>query len=375
MASLGRFDVVLPPEERYGPEGGAVATVAYRVTEQLAARGAHVRVIGPAVSGTSYAAGEAVQTRFGRREPVADAWRAARRRLRRSAGDPHDRYRDEVADVVGDAPVIVHNDAVLAARLAELGHDVTLWLHNLLTGRDGEALARGPAGMRMIAVSGYVRTWTAERHGVDPRRITVVHNGVDVDAFHPDPRWQPGPVLRVVAHGRIDPNKGQLLAARAVARLRAEGVPVALTIVGAPQTFGMPPDVVGAYLADLTAAARQAGAQLTGRIPPAQVPDALRRADAAAILPTVPDPFMLAGLEAMASGCAVVAVPLGGVDEVVGDAVLRVGPEADEVAEALRRLATDPALLRERREAARRRALGFTWERAVDTLLSTWATR
>src|SRR5262249_1743185 len=64
--------------------------------------------------------------------------------------------------------------------------------------------------------------------------------------------------------------------------------------------------------------------------------------------------FGLTVLEAMASGCAVIAAAVTSIPEVAADAAL--------LADALARLLDDPAARASLSERARRRAAGFTWE-------------
>jgi glycosyltransferase involved in cell wall biosynthesis len=364
-----RVDNVLPAEERFSAAGGAIATVSRHLVSGLRARGVEVRMVSPWFAGPPAADLPYARLRYGRPRSLARkvVGRAART-LTRRGDDPYAGYRREVP-IVADAPVVVvHNDPVLATQLAATGRYVVLWLHNLIVGDDGAALAALPAPVVLVAVSGYVADWTARTHGLPRDRITVVHNGVDPQAFTPDPpvpgRTE-GPV-RVVCHARIDPNKGQVLAARAVALLRARGLPVELTVVGSLQTFGMDDTALTTYRAELEAALAAADATVTGRVAPADIPALLQGFPVALALPTVPDPCPLAPLEAMAAGCALVAVPLGGLAELVGDAALLVDPEPAAVAEALAGLVADRDALRDRRVACREQALRCSWDAAVD---------
>lgn len=365
------IDLVLPAEERFSPErGGAIATVNREVALALARLGVGVRVISPAFDGHPYPGVAVSRMRFGReRSVIAKVGSRARRMVTGAVVDPHHAYRAEVAVLVGADVVVVHNDPVLATSLAGEGRRVVLWLHNNLSGRDGAALAACPPAIQIVAVSAYVRDWAAHTYGLPVERIAVIHNGVDTRRFHPPESWQPSDRLRVVMHARIDPNKGQDLAAQAVAALREDGTPVDLTIVGAVQTFGMDAGAVLAYEARLRGAASRAGATLLGRVPATAIPGLLRAFDAALAVPTVPEPFGLAAIEAMASGCALVAVPRGGLDEVVGDAAVRVEPTVTGVAEGLRLLARSPEVLRDYRVRGRERAMAFTWDAAAVDLL------
>src|SRR5690606_26952856 len=76
------------------------------------------------------------------------------------------------------------------------------------------------------------------------------------------------------------------------------------------------------------------------------MPDRYREADIC-VIPTVgSEGQSLACLEAMASGCAVVATRVGGLPELIRDGVdgLLCDPTPDSLADAVRRLVRDPAL-------------------------------
>lgn len=350
--------MVLPADEPYSPAGGAIATVGDGISRAMVDAGLAMRVIAPPTTGVPYA-GSLTPVDATRGLPGKALARVARL-LGRPLADEDDRYHEAAAAAVATESVIVHNDPALAALVARNGHRVVLWLHNLVV--DGEAIrAAVDAGVRLVAISRFVRDWTATTHGIDPDPVEVVYNTVDTDLFRPPDRWDPTDRLRVVIHGRIDPGKGQLLAARAVARARRGGVPVDLTVVGPVRTFGMVPDQVDAYVRDLRAAVADADATWDGPATRDTVPGLLRRFDVSLAPPTVGEPFSLAALEGMASGCATVAVPIGGLTEVVGDAALLVDPTPEALADALALLATDRGALASWRSRARERAMGFAW--------------
>lgn len=85
--------------------------------------------------------------------------------------------------------------------------------------------------------------------------------------------------------------------------------------------------------------------------------------------------FGLPPLEAMARGTVVIASDRTSVPEVVGDAGLVVDPlDADAVAAAMRRVATDDDLVAQLRERGRRRASEFTVEATGRALRDAFAT-
>jgi len=87
--------------------------------------------------------------------------------------------------------------------------------------------------------------------------------------------------------------------------------------------------------------------------------------------PSLDEGFGMPVLEAMAHGLPVISSKSSAMPEVAGDAALLVDPlDVDELAYALSRLATDPALREDLIARGRSRALRFTWDSAV---AQTWA--
>ena len=86
------------------------------------------------------------------------------------------------------------------------------------------------------------------------------------------------------------------------------------------------------------------------------------------------DPFPLVVLEAMASGCAVVATERGGIPEAAGGAArLVASDDPAAAAQVLEEWATDPVSLAAAKRAARQRAVECTWARATAQFLGALA--
>ena len=82
------------------------------------------------------------------------------------------------------------------------------------------------------------------------------------------------------------------------------------------------------------------------------------------------DPFPLVVLEAMASGCAVVASARGGIPEAArGAAELVSSDDPDSVAAILWEWASHPAVLAEAKRASVARSAVATWEKSARQLL------
>jgi glycosyltransferase involved in cell wall biosynthesis len=189
---------------------------------------------------------------------------------------------------------------------------------------------------------------TCRSHRLDPGRVHVVPNGVDVSVWRPRPqeaREQP----LFVASGRLSRQKGFDVAISALARL-----PGRLAIAGA-----------GNEEADLRRLAGDLGiagrVDFLGPLPPEELSALVAQADVY-LFPTRREeaaPLVLP--EAMACGVPVIASRIGGIPEVVdrpGENGILIAPNSvDQLAAAIEGLLADPALRRAMGEAARRRVL------------------
>lgn len=86
------------------------------------------------------------------------------------------------------------------------------------------------------------------------------------------------------------------------------------------------------------------------------------------VFPSLYEGFGLPVLEAMAASCPVVAYRTSSVPEVAGDACL-LQELGEPLAEAVDRLLTDSSLQQKYREAGKKQAKKFTWDKTAQTLL------
>ena len=99
---------------------------------------------------------------------------------------------------------------------------------------------------------------------------------------------------------------------------------------------------------------------------PDQTLAALYRLAAAFVFPSLYEGFGLPPLEAMASGTPVIASNVSSLPEVVGNAALMIDPyEPAAIADAMRRVLTDPELRADLRTRGLQRAREFSWERSI----------
>ncbi len=172
----------------------------------------------------------------------------------------------------------------------------------------------------------------------------VIPNAVGLDV----PRAQPGAraPLRVLAVGRLREPKDFVTLVRAAARLEASAVAVRIAGDG-PDRPALEAEIARLGVGDRV--------ELLGER--ADVPELLAAADAF-VLPSLSEGMPISVLEAMAAGLPVVASDVGGVGELVRDgetgALVAAGDSA-ALADALARLASDPAAPARQGQAGRRR--------------------
>jgi len=199
---------------------------------------------------------------------------------------------------------------------------------------------------RVLAVWSTGHRLLAEVLGAE--RVQLVDNGVDTVRFRAAEPADRRP--RILYVGLLTPRKGVLDLISASAMLQQEGVAHELLLVGGT------PDEGPAAAAPVLAAAR-GSATLLGTRPPEQMPDVYPEGDVFC-LPSWWEAMPLSVLEAMACGLPVVATAVGDVPRLVEDGVTGYVVPArspDALADALRKLLSDPAQRRRMGAAGRQR--------------------
>jgi UDP-glucose:(heptosyl)LPS alpha-1,3-glucosyltransferase len=247
--------------------------------------------------------------------------------------------------------------ATLTPRARLLGGGA--WKHALAVRIEERALA--PGGAHVLVNSHMVRRDVEARYRLGTERVSVIHNGVDLERFHPRRRAREGAAKRVELG--LDPRatvvlflgtgyarKGLDLLLEAFVRVAAARPEAVLVVAG----FDSDAPRYAARAAELGFARRT---RFTGGT---LAPEVLYAAADLYVLPTRYDPFANSTLEALASGLAVITSDANGGAELlepgVHGAVVPLAPGIEPLAEALlgwserERLAAAAPRARERAE-------------------------
>jgi glycosyltransferase involved in cell wall biosynthesis len=349
LDGYNRYTVLVPSEARFEFDARRSANVRIEVTDGPAALARRVLWRGAS----------ALHRRLGLdywRSPEVETLRAAARRG---------------ADVVFSPAGWIQPDVAPSRNLlvvVDLQHEIRPEFFTPAVAAERRRVVGGSIRQadHLIAISEHTRRSVIERLGIDPRRITTLHLAAD-PVFHPD-RRVPGRTRAVLArHGLAAgtyllfpantwPHKNHAGALRALALLRdAHRLTPSLVLTGAPKEAE--PEVhrlAGALGLD-------GQVRFLGYCPVDDMP-ALYEGAAALFFPSFFEGFGLPLVEAMWSGCPIVASRATSLPEVAGDAALLVNPDApEEMAAALARVLESDDLRRDLVARGRARAPRFSW--------------
>jgi glycosyltransferase involved in cell wall biosynthesis len=216
------------------------------------------------------------------------------------------------------------------------------------------------ASTALVAVSQATANDLAELAGVNPRRVHVIHEGVDPTLAGPDVVQPTGlPPRYMLFVSTLEPRKNVVNLLEAFARAVAGGYPGKLILVG---RWGWRTE--GAQEALRTSPVRDRIVHLD-YLDRRVLAAVLRRAEAL-VFPSLLEGFGLPVVEAMAVGLPVITSRRSSLPEVAGDAAVYVDPDdPDSIAAAILALAGDVDRRSLLSAAGRRRAARFRWDEAA----------
>lgn len=307
-----RVAVVLPAREGFSP--GAVGAIGLQVA---ALAGTQDVIVGPPLDGPSLLPDHEY------RAVTPGLWPPGRRSVRYAAAAAR-----AVADM-GAAVVEVHNRPDTARYIARHrpGQRVLLVLHNDPQGMRG---AETPLSRRdllrlmdVACVSGWVRSRFLDGlPAACARQVGLSPNGVILPAMVPPMAQR---ARRVLFAGRVVADKGADLFVAACAQIAPQYPDWGFSMIGADRFRADAP--LTPFVSDLWPGAAAAGVDMAGYRPHADVLAAMGQAAIVVVPSRWPEPFGMTALEAMAAGAALIAAPVGGLPEVVGNGGLLYAPE------------------------------------------------
>lgn len=254
----------------------------------------------------------------------------------------------------------------------------------------------------VIAVSAGMRDDILRSYpALDPERVHVVHNGIDLDGWQrPVEAADVDRAADVARHWGIDPERPAVVFVGRITRQKglpyllaaARRLPADVQLVlcaGAPDTPEIAREVSDAVAA---LAQERAGVVWIEEMLPRPELVAVLAACSVFVCPSVYEPLGIVNLEAMAVGLPVVGTATGGIPEVVDDGVTGTLVPIDQVqdgtgtprhpeqfvadlARALTEAVGNPTRLAEQGAAARRRVEEhFSWASVADRTLAVYRT-
>jgi len=247
------------------------------------------------------------------------------------------------------------------------GRPFVLHIHSLEFDRSGENINQDiydierhgmEAADQVIAVSHYTKTAIVDRYGLDPAKVSVVHNAVIKDDTMPDDRHRRDPARKIVLFlGRITLQKGPDYFIEAAARVLKELPEVTFVMAGCG-------DMLPRMVERVAELGIGGNFHFTGFLEGEEVERIYAGSDLY-VMPSVSEPFGITPLEAMRCDVPVIISRQSGVSEILQH-VLKVDfwdvPEiADKMIAVLRR----PALAADMVERSREALQQIHWEGAA----------
>jgi len=245
----------------------------------------------------------------------------------------------------------------------------------------------------IVGVSDYITDKIRHRFPKFARRCKTLLNGVDIDVFANDNRYNDSDkdkIKQLLFIGRVSPEKGVHVLLDAFQMVFKHYPRVHLTIVGEQESLplaylvGLTEDALTkelrqfqdvnymSYLYSKLSSEQTSHVTFNGSIAHRLLTDYYRNADVVVLPSVCNEPCALPLFEAMAASVPVVASRGGGTPEVIEDGKTGLLPErgdASALAEAVQSLISNESLSKSIGEAGRKRTIElFSWDQTVQNL-------
>ena len=210
----------------------------------------------------------------------------------------------------------------------------------------------------IITVSNLTRRTVIEKYGIDPAKVTTVHNAVIPlsDELLNLPRRVGDDEKVVTFLGRITMKKGPEYFVEAAAKVLRKNAKVRFVMAGS-----------GDMMDDMIKLAAKRGIadrfHFTGFLKGKEVYEMLRDSDVY-VMPSVSEPFGISPLEAMEMGVPSIISKQSGCAEILSNVIKTDYWDIDAMADAIHAITSYPALYHQLRQDGIEEIHGITWEKA-----------
>jgi glycogen synthase len=254
------------------------------------------------------------------------------------------------------------------------GKPLVLHIHSLEFDRSGENINQDifyleRCGMvlcdHVIAVSNYTKNLIIKHYGIEPDKISVVHNAVSRSEAPQVYHWEKNPDKKVVLFlGRITFQKGPDYFVEAAARVLKEFPEVTFVMAGAG-------DMMPRMIERVAELHIGKNFHFTGFLQGAEVERIFSMSDMY-VMPSVSEPFGISSLEAMVYDVPVIISRQSGAAEIL-DHVLKVDFwDVDEIANKIIAILKYPSLAEEIVERSREQLRSVHWEKAAEKIADVY---
>lgn len=235
---------------------------------------------------------------------------------------------------------------------------------------DIESLGMNKAN-KVISVSEFTRQLVGEKYKVDTDKISVVHNGVNIQNSERSDDLNSGLMALkkagkkiVLFAGRLTIQKGPDYFLKAAAKVLHYNKDVVFVIAGSG-------DMEGQLMNEAASIGIASNVLFTGFLRDKELSDAFALSDVF-VLSSISEPFGITPLESLALGTPVIVSKQSGVSEVLSHAFKVDYWDVDEMAEAILCVINYPNLQRVMSLNGQKQAVSCTWDKAADKCINVY---